>query len=255
MSSTDNNEESDLYIFKGMEGFEEFNPSDDSTLIALLDDLQEDTLMTLFSDDLLMGVSEDPFKEGSYSAGQSLQSESPFNIDNDVLYRDIKYCQESNSLEDFSDQRKLKRSKQLRQEGEIGPLKRPRLNSISEKYILDHEHTLTCVRHDHSYALPPEDDQSSHLNSPNSDEEVSNEESNNSDAGKALNIQCYISLCMAFFEFQVMTPCLLQHHLEGATQVIGNWYRPLKGPLLLHIALPILQPAFHWKPPLIQLPS
>lgn len=44
----------DLNIFEGMEGFEEFNPMDDSSLAAILDDLEEGTLLSLLGDDNLL---------------------------------------------------------------------------------------------------------------------------------------------------------------------------------------------------------
>lgn len=40
----------DLNIFDGMEGFEEFNPMDDSSLASILDDLEEGTLLSLLED-------------------------------------------------------------------------------------------------------------------------------------------------------------------------------------------------------------
>ena len=44
----------DLNIFEGMEGFEEFNPMDDSSLAAILDDLEEGTLLSLLGDENLL---------------------------------------------------------------------------------------------------------------------------------------------------------------------------------------------------------
>lgn len=180
--------EDSLCIFEDMEGFEGLNSSDDSTLIALLD-LQEETLINLLSDDYF---AKDPT---DFSLGTNKRSKS-----------DDKYSHTIPCTEDFLDARLLTStlvnpsdflvSKELLCESdqhskfEIDDAgacraKRARLDSLAYDGTVSTSgcnHALTCVMHDHCYAIVETPCQTS-SSSTNSDEDASNEEGSNSDTG------------------------------------------------------------------------
>lgn len=175
-----------LCIFEGMEGFEGINPSDDSSLIALLDDLQEETLLHLFDDDLfakdLSEFSLDnhsqnesqyshniPCPEDSFDAPQLTCCEvnpSDFLVSKDLLHGTNKHSRfELNDTADHCTSKKA------------------RLDCLAEADSTSaHKHTLAYVTHDHCYATVKGRHLSPISNS-NSDEEASNEEGSNSDTG------------------------------------------------------------------------
>ena len=178
LSNTDC-KESDLYIFNGLEGFENFSTTDDSSIVALLDELQDETLMALLDDNM--------FTSGS-----------PFGIfgqdccDNVSLLVTEK-CSGTQTLEshkkEISD--RTKRSRSDSDTNEDSTLKRAKLSSITKQHrnsISSHDHTLACVMHDHCYASTYEDQHSLHQSGNNSDEEASNEEGSSSDTGIWCNI-------------------------------------------------------------------
>ena len=186
--------ESDLYIFKGMEGFEECD-SNDSALVALIDDLHEDTLFSLLDDNLFDSqLCASPFEEKFFkSAGERLpENEGLFDMsvccDSDKLYaknvqmvnsfltRDSSIEHKSVEGECFSDDKKLKRIRTDCAHEEM--TKKVKLGSSSESQV---SNALTWVMHDHCYVSTREDP---HNSSTNSDEEASNEESSSSDTGK-----------------------------------------------------------------------
>lgn len=189
--------ESDLYIFKGMEGFEECG-SNDSALVALIDDLHEDTLFSLLDDNLFGSeLCGSPFEEKS--ANERLPNDDmPVCCDSDKLYaqnvqmvnsfltKNSSTEHKSVEKECFSDDKKLKR---VRTDGVHEEMtKRVKLENSSQSQVSNNT-ALTWVMHDHCYVSTPEDLHLAHNSSTNSDEEASNEEASNeesssSDTGK-----------------------------------------------------------------------
>ena len=69
----------DLYIFDGMKGFEDFDPMDDSSLNAILDDLQEGTLLSLLNDNSIFNDLNEGLSDGAESSEQMVKL-----VDSDV---------------------------------------------------------------------------------------------------------------------------------------------------------------------------
>ncbi len=177
--------ENDLYIFEGMEGFEDFNPSDDSTLVALLDDLQEETLLTLLDDNLLtendplerININDFPFR---------MTEEDSLGIETDSLQPE--YYSENHSSPLASDNllEKSKRSRKDIATSQDCLIKRARLDNSADhcsEPISNYNCALAYVMHDHCYTSTS--GQSSRHSNANSDEEQerSNEEGSGSDTG------------------------------------------------------------------------
>ena len=199
--------ESNLHVFSDMEGFEDLNSSDDSSLVALLDDLQDETLLTLLNDDLFVrDLCENPFE----TAGQEYVYSDPGNEESLVqevpcqepaYYRDKPICT-STSIED---------DKEV--SGVVGGSKRDRTDtvcgSVQKRLKLDHQSTnsrdvaLANVMHDHCYTSVNEDCNSLCQSNSNSDEETSNEEGSSSDTGKvsiAYSVTVLTSYCIFYFQ-------------------------------------------------------
>jgi hypothetical protein len=169
--SLSNGEESDLYIFKGMEGFESSN---DSELVALLDDLHEDTLMTLLDDNLFVQeLCEHPFQGEDEQFNPSSASDTP------LRSVDTESNSEQSQPSEYLNSIKLEGNKRLNENVQVDSMKRAKLD-MSDKQ----SSALASVVHDHCYALLHEDQ---HNSSANSDEEASNEESSGSDTGMDVN--------------------------------------------------------------------
>lgn len=198
--------ESDLYIFNGMEGFEECG-SNDSALVALIDDLHDDTLFSLLDNNLFGNeLCGSPFEEDKnfQSANERLpENERPLDMpvccDSDKLHaqnvqmvnsfltRDSSTCAKkykSVERECFSDDKKLKR---VRTDGVHEKMtKKVKLENSSVSQVSNT--ALTWVMHDHCYVSTREDLHLAHNSSTNSDEEASNEESSSSDTGKEYSL-------------------------------------------------------------------
>lgn len=141
----------DLCIFKGIEGVDE---SEESVLVALLDDLHEDTLMTLLDDNLFVKeICEHPFEDTHVNdpAQTSFQPEELSNCEQE----DLKLRRPKRLQNDSDD---LSVSKKVKLEGSVSP-------STCNNNALAH------VLHDHCYSFGHE----GHQSSSNSDEEASNE--------------------------------------------------------------------------------
>lgn len=170
-----------LCVFEGMEGFDGVSLSDDSSLIALLDDLKEETLVSLLDDNLFAKDLSDfswdsrcrSQTEGQCSRVYSCTDEflcsrqQPLSVVDPKEY--LVSCEDSrDGMDDAADY----------------GIKKARLdistNETSDGFEI--QHALTCVLHDHSYATEANHQQISSSNS-NSDEEASNEEGSNSDTG------------------------------------------------------------------------
>ena len=156
-----NEADCDLCIFKGMESVDE---SEESVLVALLDDLHEDTLMTLLDDNLFVKeICEHPFEDTHVNdlAQTSLdfQPEELSNSEQD----DLKLRRPKRLQNDIDDQCVSKKAK-------LGGSVSPSNNALAH------------VLHDHCYSFGHE----GHQSSSNSDEEASNE----SDTGEKL--LCYL---------------------------------------------------------------
>lgn len=180
--------ESDLYIFKGMEGFEE---SDDAALVALLDDLHEDTLLTLLDDNLFVkDLCEHPFggenqhnlmSEGNSPLCSSAMYSQNLEVDaTSVMNQSLRNgeCENRECLSRVKQHREG--NKRLRNDNihEIVP-KKVKLDKSAKQS----SSALASVMHDHCYASLYEDQ---HNSNANSDEENSNEEGSSSDTGKDL---------------------------------------------------------------------
>lgn len=187
----ENLEESDLYIFEGLEGFEELSCSDDSILVALLDNLQEETLMTLLDDNLLgKDLKDDPFDGFDQSKYDILPA-----IDGCAAEVPICHC-DSDSKKDLqkistsfgNDSCDLRIScdnakRQRKDASDSEVLKRIKLDTSSSESLSRYklaDAALLHVRHDHCYASTLE---SRCYSSTNSDEETGNEEGSSSDTG------------------------------------------------------------------------
>jgi len=191
-------EEDELNIFKGMEGFEDVRNSDDSVLVALLDELQEETLMTLLSDDLF---------------AKELRS-SPF--EGEIEY-DISCSEESSPIADsiIQDQVNSGSKRERCNSAPSDTIKRRKVDTSPFSHVLDHEKALRAVMHDHCYALTFEERLTNtncheetcedHLSSTNSDEETSNEEGNSSDTGRNGSIASECMLGLLFVHLMVIS--------------------------------------------------
>lgn len=157
-------EDNDLDIFKGMDGFEGL-ADDDSILVALLDDLQENTLLTLMGDNLL----QDDFQFDESNL-------CPPPVDSCFLIGGHGNLKVDASCRN-SGRSSVSQCKRQRNEQQCEDSKRLRLNTPATNDLrLNHDAkdtTLMHIMHDHCYAS---------TNS-NSDEENSNEEGNCSDTG------------------------------------------------------------------------
>ena len=206
-------EESDLCIFKGLKGFEN---SDDSTLVALLDDLHEDTLLTLLEDNLFAKeLCGHPF-EGEDEGHLTLRLDSPLcSVDTESSTDDTKNHGECLS----SVRRALEGNKRLRNDNmQENILKKIKLDAPAKSLS-----TLASVMHDHCYASLQEDRD---MSNSNSDEETSNEEGSSSDTGEDFDlIDCTWSH-LYFNSLKGMIQCLPPLLLEVATLLmarLGHW--------------------------------
>lgn len=186
--------ESDLNIFNGMEGFEDFSGSDDSLLVALLDDLQEETLMTLLSDNLFAKeVCDNPFEKTEEDSNCSDKCNLPWLLDDSPCNENLTVGDSLvkggplSSAEITQYSVLLDGSKRERSDSVCGSvLKRVKVDSLAEQPrgpILDRHAAVASVMHDHCYALSCDDHHSPLNSNTNSDEETSNEEGSNSDTG------------------------------------------------------------------------
>lgn len=151
-------EQAELNLFEGMDGFEKFNPLDDSSLLAILDDLEEGTLLSLLGDESLVSdvtgeISNSfPLME---SVNQERDTEElcpallnqlpPVEHNGEDEPANFLATVETDTLNTPSSntmKRPLPDSPSLK-----SPLKRARLDTSEE--------LLSSVRHDHSYAAPP----------------------------------------------------------------------------------------------------
>lgn len=188
LSNGETHSESDLYIFKGMEGFEE---SDDSALVALLDDLHEDTLLTLLDDNLFVKeLCECPFEGEDESQHNPSLQENSGPLCNDAMYSQYLEVDEASVMKqsDECENRECPRSVTQHLEGNKR-LRNDNIHEITPKKVkLDgstkQSSALASVMHDHCYVSLYEDQ---HNSNANSDEETSNEEGSSSDTGKDLN--------------------------------------------------------------------
>ena len=170
MSGQSRSHEDDLDIFKGMDGFEDL-ADDDSILVALLDDLQENTLLTLMGDNLLQDDLQ--LDESNFSVAPSDENFLPISGDGNLR---VDVSSRNNCKSGAS------QCKRQRTEPQCEDTKRLRLDkSATDGLVLNYDSkdaALMHIMHDHSYAST-----SSFYSHSNSDEETSNEEGNSSDTG------------------------------------------------------------------------
>lgn len=214
METNGKGSESDLLIFNGMEGFEE---SDDSTLADLLDDLHEDTLMTLLDDNLFAReLCEHPFEEDGNNVvlqGNSFDMMHSLNLEMDDTSLMIKEllnsggetdCLKEECLSNVEHHREGK--KRVRNDSSYENMsKKVKLAKQSSTPLSKFSTALAGVMHDHCYASMHEEQ---HNSNTNSDEEASNEEGSSSDTGK-----------------HVMSNCVLCSIAVGPQIVYYLWYR------------------------------
>lgn len=178
--------ESDLDIFRGMEGFEE---SDDS-LVALLDDLHEDTLMTLLDDNLFVKeLCQHPFDEGEDSIGKYSYNESHSEVEEALSVREYSSHSGQTSSSSEAELRHLEGNKRLRS-GSVheGLLKKAKLDGPDMSTSPSCFNTaFASVIHDHCYTATQEDRRNANTNS----DEASNEEGNSSDTGELVRRFCF----------------------------------------------------------------
>ncbi len=187
------NSETELNLFEGMDGFEKFNPLDDSSLLAILDDLEEGTLLSLLGDESL--VSEVSSEMNTKSFPQ-IEME-PVSQERDIedlcailLNEELPPLQNNNEKPDnpspaISTQTKANDTISKPLNTMKRPISDSSLESPLKRARLDPEELLSSIRHDHSYAAPvchvtSEKAGKSHRMSPGSS---SDEEGSLSDAG------------------------------------------------------------------------
>ena len=159
----------DLNLFEGMEGFEKFNPMDDSSLTAILDDLEEGTLLSLLGDETLLNDETgavNPVNTMEYTdfpimdflndtrehpqcdvIGGISHSVEPAQISGPLtgtLSSHTNRTETDKVLTSSISKRPLQEPSQVTS----NPLKRARLDSP----VVDTDHILSCIQHDHSYA-------------------------------------------------------------------------------------------------------
>ncbi len=184
---------SDLNLFEGMDGFEKFDPLDDSSLLAILDDLEEGTLLSLLGNETLVSdvagemriddkIDDFPLMVETREQPQC----SPF-TSSDILSHDILDNASSNSPAQIETVTVLR--KRSNKDSSKSPLKRARL---------DTDQLLSCVQHDHSYATV-----SRHVTEGGVAKELrtlvgsssSDEEGSLSDAGMCRGVLCIVVGC------------------------------------------------------------
>ncbi len=172
VATEDPSELDNLCLFEGMAGFEDVNVNDDSSLMALLDDLNEETLVNLLDDDLLAKDLSDFSRETRYDMETDNQDGYKSCTDDFLCSRqhpvsvvdpsEYLVTPVSNSV--FDD---------LDEVASVMCVKKARLDVLEDSDSVEREHAKICVLHDHSYATQRSDRQMSSSNS-NSDEEGSN---------------------------------------------------------------------------------
>jgi len=182
-----------LNLFDGMEGFESVDVNDDSSLMALLDDLKEETLVSLLDDNLLARELSD----FSWQAKACHQSEGDLCFHNDLCSDEFLWSRHQVSVErpeDYLVGTARPRCEEVEEVGCIGT-KKARLDVRKDEDFAGgggeakSERAVKGVLHDHSYARQTNQRQESPSNS-NSDEEASNEDCSNSDTGKRSQFYC-----------------------------------------------------------------
>ena len=176
-----------LSIFQGMEGFEGVDINDDSSLMALLDDLKEETLISLLDDNLLAR----DLNDFSWEAKTHHQTEDDLCSHNKLCSDEFLWSRHQVAVgspdEYLVDAVSLASSRCDEVEDFGVEAKRARLDVRKDEEFAGgskgrREHAVKSVLHDHSYARHTVQRQGSPSNS-NSDEEASNEDSSNSDTG------------------------------------------------------------------------
>ena len=163
------NGQSDISIFEGMVGFEDFNPMDDSSITTIFDDLQEGTLLSILKDELFDDIlsnrketcvtqqSEDQIKEIDACTSSNSCEENSFASSTEIQYYDEHMqlsCRSDNVHllrvpDDTSvfacslDPMPKKRIKCENYENSVGREKR--------SSVVNLQHLIECVQHDHCY--------------------------------------------------------------------------------------------------------
>ena len=179
----DKESEGDLHVFKGLEGFEDVCNSDDSVLVALLDDLQEETLMTLLDDDLFSkDLGDNLFNLPTVDSYTTTDSEKCV-LDAHSTCRTTDLgtpvgCIKKSGCVDVNKPKRRRTDAKS-----TGVVKRTRLEGFPD-CARDSDCVdlaLAHVMHDHCYASTQE---VTYHSGSNSDEETGNEEGSSSDTGK-----------------------------------------------------------------------
>ena len=215
-----------LHNLEGMIGYGEFNPSDDSGLTAMFDDLQEGTLLSTLNDQVFHDLATN--SEGSWVALEISekvdQSNEAFNLDN--------FCETSSYSDNLSVSngetqtaesvcllKPIKVMNHMKPESEPPHLKliesacssspvyrtsfkRVRSNSYEShssskeqklSTTIDQQQPFNCIQHDHCYTMNmKKENESSSIakRSACSSSSDSLEEGNNSDGGGCSNMSC-----------------------------------------------------------------
>ncbi len=170
--------EAELNLFEGMDGFEKFNPLDDSSLLAILDDLEEGTLLSLLGNESLVSdfsgeMNSFPFIMESVSQPErdveELYPSSPIAI-NELAQkqRDVENDPSAPLLTVATDQLSTLPGQTTRTVTDdddtlcntlckpLNPMKRSLPQSPAKSPLkrakLETDDLLSSVRHDHSYA-------------------------------------------------------------------------------------------------------
>lgn len=171
---------SELFLFNGMEGFEDL---DDFALLTHLDDLQEEDILTSLNDGIfateLFGHQDSVASCNRVLAGETQENCDNLQKDNSLLERESSDNFEENTYLLSDDAKFIDRNKRLRCDNTgNGMLKRIRLDSSADQPKSSvYDNALASVMHDHCYATTHEE---VHI----SDGETSNEEESSSDTGK-----------------------------------------------------------------------
>lgn len=205
-----------ISVFEDMDGFEGFNPMDDSSLNEIFDDLQEGTLLSMLNEQ----VFDDPasYQNGVYAAQQTEECVQRGREELDVHKLFSELNQSVCSINGLSEDKNVLKHHEHRsqindpsnpvQSNCVSPIlpscqttrKRVRrdscedsLGSKEEMYVMSPQHLLECVHHDHCYVVAGRkechgNDRRGSLSegSVQSTSSESLEEGNNSDGGRYL---------------------------------------------------------------------
>jgi len=143
---------SELNLFEGLEGFENFNPLDDNSLLAILDDLEEGTLMSMLDNKTLLN---DVSGEISNDIQTPCKS-TDFDV-MDLLNNPMEQPQCELSEDKFDTEMDISKDpltpETLGPVVKKSPVQEALLSGNRKRARMDPEYLVSCIEHDHCYSV------------------------------------------------------------------------------------------------------